>query len=81
MPSKRIQNIIDCLTYEVFRYTCRGLYEEHKFLFVLLMTFKIDVQNKRVRHDEFQTFIKGNSYQSVHAGYGNSKLLYLPNNK
>ena len=60
VTTKRISNIIECLSFESFRYTCRGLYEEHKFLFVLLMTFKIDIDNGRVRHEEFQTFIKGN---------------------
>ena len=60
VTAKRISNIIECLSYESFRYTCRGLYEEHKFLFVLLMTFKIDIYNGRVKQDEFQTFIKGN---------------------
>ncbi|KAH3783311.1 hypothetical protein DPMN_161247 [Dreissena polymorpha] len=66
VPTKRIQNIIDYLTYESFRYTCRGLYESHKFLFVLLMTLKIDLQQGKVKHDEFQTFIKG-KLNFVHA--------------
>ena len=57
--SKRIGNIIEYLTFEVFRYTCRGLYESHKFLFTLLMTLKIDMQTGKVKPEEFQTFIKG----------------------
>ncbi|KAL4222174.1 Dynein heavy chain 8 [Mactra antiquata] len=67
VPAKRIQNIIDCLTYESFRYTCRGLYEEHKFLFILLMTLKIDLQQGKVKHDEFQTFIKGGAALDLNA--------------
>ncbi|WAQ93678.1 DYH8-like protein [Mya arenaria] len=67
VPAKRIQNIIDYLTFESFRYTCRGLYEEHKFLFVLLMTFKIDMQQGCVKHDEFQTFIKGGAALDLNA--------------
>uniref|UniRef100_H2ZRC8 AAA+ ATPase domain-containing protein n=1 Tax=Ciona savignyi TaxID=51511 RepID=H2ZRC8_CIOSA len=59
IPSKRILNIIEYLTYDVFRYTSRGLYEEHKFLYVLLLTLKIALNTEKITHTEFQTFIKG----------------------
>ena len=59
IPSKRIKNIIDYLTFEVFRYSCRGLYETHKFLFTLLLPLKIGLHSGAIKHDEFQTFIKG----------------------
>ncbi|KAM7319109.1 hypothetical protein ACRRTK_022221 [Alexandromys fortis] len=59
LPQKRITNIIEYLTYEVFIYSVRGLYENHKFLFVLLMTLKIDLQRGTVKHKEFQALIKG----------------------
>ncbi|GIX94869.1 dynein heavy chain 8, axonemal [Caerostris extrusa] len=41
------------------RYTCRGLYEIHKFLFTLLLTIKIDLSENNITHEEFGIFIKG----------------------
>ncbi|XP_056012226.1 dynein axonemal heavy chain 8-like [Ostrea edulis] len=67
VPAKRIGNIIEYLTFEVFRYTCRGLYESHKFLFTLLMTLKIDMQTEKVNPNEFQTFIKGGAALDLNA--------------
>ncbi|ESO03023.1 hypothetical protein HELRODRAFT_80768, partial [Helobdella robusta] len=56
---KRIQYIIDYLTYLTFSYTIRGLYEKDKFLFTLLLTLEIQLQSKAIHLEEFQCFIKG----------------------
>lgn len=56
---KRIANIINHLTYEVFKYSCRGLYETDKFIFTLMLALKIDMQANAITHDQFMTFIKG----------------------
>jgi dynein heavy chain len=59
LNQKRINNIIETLTYEVYKYKARGLYEVHKFMFILLMTLKIDLQRGAISYEEFQYFIKG----------------------
>lgn len=46
-------------TFDVFKFICRGYYEKHKYLFTLLLTLNIDLQNEYVSYDEFQVFIKG----------------------
>jgi dynein heavy chain len=57
--TKRIQNIIDYLTFLTFSYTVRGLYVTDKFLFTILMTLQIQMNAKAITLEEFQCFIKG----------------------
>lgn len=56
---RRINFIIEYLTFEIFKYKSRGLFESHKYLFVLLMSLNIDLQKNVVTREEFENFIKG----------------------
>lgn len=65
--SRRIQFIIEYLTYEIFKYKSRGLYECNKYMFVLLMCLNIDLEREHITHEEFQNFIKGGAALDLNA--------------
>lgn len=59
ITEERIVNILQYLTYEVWMFTMRSLYERHKPLFTLMLAMKIDCDKNHITHEEFMTFIKG----------------------
>lgn len=59
MPSKRINNIIEYMTYEIYLYIQRGLFERHKIIFALMLTNKILVSAGKVRAADVDVFLKG----------------------
>ncbi|NWX90356.1 DYH10 protein, partial [Nothoprocta pentlandii] len=64
MPSsilqKRLKNIMDTLTFNIYNYGCTGLFEKHKLLFSFNMTVKIEQADGRVPQEELDFFLKGN---------------------
>jgi len=57
--SKRCDDINAYHTLAVYRYTCRGLFEEHKILFSLQLCFKIMESLNNLNYEEFTYFSVG----------------------
>ncbi|XP_004690685.2 PREDICTED: dynein heavy chain 10, axonemal [Condylura cristata] len=57
---KRLKNIMDTLTFNIYNYGCTGLFEKHKLLFSFNMTIKIEQAEGRVPQEELDFFLKGN---------------------
>ena len=54
----RVLNLIDCITYSVFIYTTRGLFENHKLLFTSQMTFLILSSNNEIDTEELDFLLR-----------------------
>lgn len=67
IAEERIHIILRYLTFEVWAFTSRSLYERHKQLFTLMLAIKIDYQRGHITHDEFMTFIKGGASLDLNA--------------
>lgn len=64
---RRIENIIAYLTYAIFKYKCRGLYERHKTIFTVLVALKIDLDRGSLTHSHFEFFVKGGASIDLHS--------------
>lgn len=49
VASKRIANIIEHMTYEIYLYVQRGLFERHKLIFALMLANKVLCSAGQVR--------------------------------
>lgn len=67
ITEERIEIILRYLTYEVWAFTSRSLYERHKQLFTLMLAIKIDYHKGNVTHEEFMSFIKGGASLDLNA--------------
>ncbi|KAK9794950.1 hypothetical protein WJX73_010224 [Symbiochloris irregularis] len=61
LPNKRMANIMDHLTWEIYLYIQRGLFERHKLVFALILATKIWVSAGKIRAEEVDIFLKGGS--------------------
>lgn len=59
MLSKRLNNIINTLTKNIYEYGCTGIFEKHKLLFSFQMTMKLQQSDGKLKQIEIDFFIKG----------------------
>ncbi|KAF8560792.1 hypothetical protein P879_08220 [Paragonimus westermani] len=60
MLQRRLINIINTLTQNVYTYTCTGIFEKDKLLFSFQLTSKLQADLGKVLPNEVDFFIKGN---------------------
>lgn len=58
--TKRLQSIIENLTYEIYSFGTRGMFEKHKLLFAFLLTLQIQLDQNSIHSQQIQFFLKGN---------------------
>lgn len=56
---RRLTNIINTLTGNVYEYGCTGIFERHKVLFSLHMTTKLELSAGKLKQKELEFFLKG----------------------
>ena len=59
---KRLRNIMDTLTHNIYNYGCTGIFEKHKLLFSFQITIKLEMDEGRVKQEELDFFIKVNKF-------------------
>jgi len=55
---KRLRNILDTLTHNVYNYGCTGIFEKHKLLYSFQITLKLEMDLAKLRQEELDFFIK-----------------------
>lgn len=67
MPSKRIANISDYLTFSLYKYVQRGLFERHKLTFALMLAMRILVADKKLAEADVACLLKGGAALDIKA--------------
>ena len=57
---KRLQSIIQTLTYQIYCYGTTGMFEKHKLLFSFLITLQIELDHQTINYQQIEFFLKGN---------------------
>jgi dynein heavy chain len=57
----RLRSIINKLTLNVYQYTCLGIFEQHKLMFLFQMTIIIKDEEEVFNQKELDFFLKGNT--------------------
>jgi len=65
--STRIKNIIEEATYLTFFYICRGIFERHKLIYILMLALKIQLKSGELAATDFQTLLKGGAALDIKA--------------
>ena len=58
LPLKDVENITTALTYNVYRYVNRGLFERDKITFLLMVCFKILITNNKLNSNDISILLK-----------------------
>lgn len=58
LPSKRVEIIINYLTFHVYKYVNRGLFERDKITYVLMICFKIALTSSKINSPDVSVFLK-----------------------
>jgi dynein heavy chain len=56
--NKRVDALIDSITYESFNYTRRGTFERHKLLIATMLCFRVLIKKKKIEEVEVNALIK-----------------------
>ena len=78
LASKRTANIIEAMTYVVYRYINRGLYEKDKLMFVFIVTVKIMVTAGLLDASDVAVFLRGGAALDINS-VGKKKPVWLSN--
>merc|ERR1719174_2571497 len=65
--TKRVENIIETMTYLVYRYINRGLYEEHRPIFVFIVTMKILITSNLIQQSDMDIFLRGGAALDINS--------------